>query len=65
MSRSTRNCRLCKQSMKVSPFTMCRDCLIHQGNVQQYIQKHPHVSLQQISQATKVPFDFLERMVKL
>jgi len=65
MSENTRSCRLCKQSMKISPFTMCSECLVHQDKVQQYIQKNPHVSMHEISQATKVPFEFLQRMVEL
>lgn len=65
MGFTVRKCRLCKQSMKMSPFMMCETCLIMSDKVQQFITKHPQASLEKISLSTNVPYTIIEKMVTL
>lgn len=65
MQDTLKTCRLCKTEMKTSSFAMCGTCLIDTDRIHSYIIKHPHVSIEQISLATDVPYEKVERMVKL
>ncbi|ASN06631.1 hypothetical protein [Virgibacillus necropolis] len=65
MGEIVRNCRLCKKPMESSPFTMCNTCLMESNRVQSYVIKHPHVSIERISEQTEVPYVKVELMVKL
>ncbi|WP_404451619.1 hypothetical protein LG329_14940 [Virgibacillus necropolis] len=65
MGEIVRDCRLCKKPMESSPFTMCNSCLMESNRVQSFVIKHPHVSIERISQETEVPHDKVELMVKL
>lgn len=65
MGELIRSCRLCKKSMESSPFTMCNTCLMEINRVQSFVVKHPHVSIEKISQETEVPYDKVEQLVKL
>lgn len=60
-----KKCRLCKVEMKTSPFAMCDTCLMESNLIKNYIIKHPHVSIEQISVATNVSHEKVKRMVKL
>lgn len=65
MKEFVRNCRLCKEPMKSSPFMMCPTCLRDSEQVRNFIQKNPQVSLAEISRYTNVPFEKVEGMVYL
>ncbi len=65
MEGTVRNCRLCKVPMKTSPFAMCDTCLKESDRIKNYIIKHPHVSIEQISIATEVSYEKVKRMAKL
>lgn len=65
MGEFVRSCRLCKTLMESSPFTMCKTCLTEVNRVQGFVVKHPHVSVERISQATDVPYNKVEQLVKL
>ncbi|WP_099157383.1 hypothetical protein [Virgibacillus ndiopensis] len=65
MGYIVRNCRLCAKPMEASPFMMCTTCLMESDRVRNYILKHPHVSIEQISEATQIPFEKVFRMVEL
>lgn len=65
MGGIVRNCRLCKRAMETSPFMLCRICLVESDKVQSHIAKHPNTSIDQIAQATEVPFKKIREMVKL
>ncbi|TQS76572.1 hypothetical protein DX933_00235 [Ornithinibacillus gellani] len=60
-----RNCRLCHEPMSSSPFTMCPTCLDVSAKVRQFVGKNPQVSIEEISQATKVPLDKIKRLIHL
>ncbi|MBR3118551.1 MULTISPECIES: FeoC-like transcriptional regulator [Oceanobacillus] len=65
MKEFVRNCRLCKEPMKSSPFMMCPTCLRDSEQVRNFVQKNPHVSLAEISRYTKVSLEKVEDMVYL
>lgn len=65
MQGTLKTCRLCKVEMKTSPFAMCDTCLTDSNRIQNYIIKHPHVSIEQISLAADVPHEKVTNMVKL
>lgn len=65
MADFVRNCRLCGESMESSPFMMCPICLKDSEQIRNFIVKNPHVSVEDISQATDVPFVKVEKMVSL
>ncbi|ASK60916.1 hypothetical protein CFK37_01160 [Virgibacillus phasianinus] len=65
MGELVRNCRLCQKQMESSPFTMCSKCLTESNRVQSFVAKHPHVSIERISNETEVPYDKVEQMVML
>lgn len=62
MGDFVRNCRLCDLPMKSSLFTMCSACLNDNNKVQNFINKNPLVSIEEIAQFTSVP---IEKVVKL
>ena len=65
MGRIVRTCRLCKEEMKISPFTMCQQCLIENEKVQHFIIKNPQVSIQEIATDTNVAIDKIRHMAEL
>ncbi|WP_188456555.1 hypothetical protein [Virgibacillus oceani] len=65
MGYIVRNCRLCAKPMESSPFMMCTACLMESDRVKNYILKHPHVSIEQIAEATQIPFEKVFKMVEL
>lgn len=65
MNEIVRNCRLCKQPMKTSPFRMCKVCLIESEKVRSYVRKYPLVSMKQIAETTNVSLEKIEDMVRL
>lgn len=65
MGEIVRNCRLCKEPMESSPFTMCATCLFESEQVRHFISKHPLVKIEEISRATNVSFEKVEQMVEL
>ncbi|MGJ9459280.1 hypothetical protein [Oceanobacillus sp. CF4.6] len=65
MGDFVRNCRLCKEPMKSSPFMMCLTCLKDSEQVRNYIRKRPHATLEEISLSTNVSHEKVENMVSL
>ncbi|WP_067724939.1 hypothetical protein [Oceanobacillus damuensis] len=65
MGEFTRNCRVCKEPMKSSPFIMCSACLKDSEQILNYIRKHPLSSLEDISQSTNVCISKIEMMVSI
>lgn len=65
MGDFVRNCRLCKEPMESSPFIMCPTCLKDSELIRSYVQKNPHVTLEDISKSTNVPIEKVEKMVSL
>jgi len=65
MGEIVRYCRLCHQPMETSPFLMCMRCLEERDKVINFINNRPYVSMEEISSTTDVPFEKVEKMVKL
>ncbi len=65
MDEIKRNCRLCKEPMEPSPFMTCPVCLAESERVRLFILKHPHVTPEQIAEATNVSKVKVSNMVKL
>ncbi|MEJ8767009.1 hypothetical protein WKU33_14290 [Oceanobacillus sp. HCA-5259] len=63
MREIVRNCRLCQESMDNSPFMLCQTCLKESEQVWNFIKKNPFVSIKDISVATEVSFEKVERMI--
>ena len=63
MREIVRNCRLCQETMETSPFMLCTSCLRESEQVWKFIRKNPLVSIKDISVATEICFDKVERMV--
>jgi hypothetical protein len=63
MREIVRNCRICQDSMVHSPFMFCSTCLTHSEQVWNFIKKNPYVSIKDISVATSIPLEKVERMV--
>lgn len=63
MREIVRNCRLCQESMTHSPFMFCTVCLKDSEQVWNFIKKNPYVSVKDISVATGICFDKVERMI--
>lgn len=65
MGEFIRNCRLCKKQMESGPFMMCTTCLVESDRIRSFITKKPHVSVEEISLATNVSVEKVERMIDL
>ncbi|MBP1970149.1 hypothetical protein J2Z83_002265 [Virgibacillus natechei] len=65
MGEIVRNCRLCKMRMESGPFTMCATCLVENERVTSFINKKPHVSIEEIARSTHVPHKKIEKMIDL
>lgn len=65
MGEFIRNCRLCKKQMESGPFMMCTTCLVESDRIRSFIAKKPHVSVEEISLATNVSVEKVERMIDL
>lgn len=65
MKKIVRNCRLCKMPMETSPFSLCPSCLLESGRIQQFLAKHPHVSIEKISLATDVSAVRIKELLNL
>ncbi|SEQ39829.1 hypothetical protein SAMN05216232_2281 [Virgibacillus subterraneus] len=65
MGEFIRNCRLCRKQMESGPFMMCTTCLVESDRIRSFITKNPYVSVEEISLATNVSVEKVERMVDL
>ncbi|MBP1947377.1 hypothetical protein [Virgibacillus litoralis] len=65
MGEFIRNCRLCMKQMESGPFMMCTTCLVESDRIRSFISKKPYVSVEEISLATNVSVEKVERMVDL
>jgi len=65
MEEFIRNCRVCHKPMEQSPFTMCQTCLKESELVRRFSKKHPFVTIEEITQQTKVSSEKVKRLVEL
>ncbi len=65
MGGIVRNCRLCKEPMESSPFIMCPTCLRDSELIRSFVQKTPHVTLEEISESTNISLEKIENMATL